>query len=63
MLAALLGVPQIILDLMIEPAFRRRAERHRQTQRHFRADARPAIQNAGQGFPADAQSFRCLGNG
>lgn len=55
--AALLSVPQVILGLLVEPAFSRRAERHGQANGHLRTDARTAIQNSRQGLSTDA---KCL---
>jgi len=35
----LLGVPEVILNLLVKPAFRSGVEGHRETDRHLRADA------------------------
>src|SRR5439155_7887423 len=53
--AALLGVPQVILGLLIEPALRRCAKRNGKADRHLGTDPRATIQNGGKGLAADAQ--------
>ena len=45
-------VPEVILKLLVEPAFSAGAEGHRETDRHLRADTRTPVQNAGQRLPA-----------
>jgi len=51
----LFGLPQIILDLLIHPAFRRGVKRDGQPHRHFWSNARAAIQEAGERRSADAE--------
>ena len=43
-LAALLGVPEVVLDLLGQPAFGAATEGLRQPDRHFRRDAEAAIE-------------------
>src|SRR5450759_662572 len=54
-------MPQIVLRLLIDPAFCGGIKRNRKANRHLRADAGPAIQNSGQRFPANAESLCRLG--
>lgn len=58
--AVLLGVPQVILSLLIEPTLCRGVERHGQADGHLGTDARAAIQNGGKGLAADPQRLGCL---
>lgn len=54
-LAAFLRVPEVILKLLVEPAFSARVERYRKTDRHLRADAATPVQDAGQRLAAYAE--------
>lgn len=45
--AALLGVPQVILSLLIEPALSRCAERYGQANGHLGTDTRATVENSG----------------
>jgi len=53
----LLCMPQVVLRLLIDPAFCGGIKGNRKANCHFRADAGPAIQNSRQGFPANAESL------
>ena len=59
----LFDLPEIILRLLIQPAFRRRVKSNRQTHRHFGADPGFLVDQTRQRFPTDAQRFRGLGDG
>ena len=59
---ALLCVPQIVLSLLIDPAFCGGIKRDRKAHGHLRADTGPAIQDSGQRFPAYAESLCRLGH-
>ncbi len=50
-------MPQVVLRLLIDPAFCGGIKGNRKANCHFRADAGPAIQNSRQGFPANAESL------
>src|SRR3990172_8955266 len=54
-------MPQVILRLLIDPAFCGGIKGNRKANSHLRADAGPTIQNSGQRFPANAQSVCRLG--
>ena len=59
-LAPLLGVPEVMLHLMVQPTLRRRAKGNRQPHCHFRTDTRPTNQvgkrvAAPQAIAADAR--------
>jgi hypothetical protein len=60
--AALLGVPQVILGLLIEPTLSRGTERYGQANGHLGTDSRPPVQNSRQRLSADAQRLRGLGD-
>ena len=62
LLATLLRMPQVILRLLIDPAFCGSIKGNRKANSHFRADAGPAIQNSGQRFAANAESLCRLGH-
>ena len=53
--AALLGVPQVILGLLVEPALSRCAKRYGQANGHLGADTCTAVENSRQGLSADTQ--------
>lgn len=53
----LLGLPQLIVELLSQPAFGRGIKGNRQPYGHFRADAGLAVGNGTQSFAADAQRF------
>src|SRR3990172_4142375 len=55
-------MPQVVLRLLINPAFRGGIKGNRKTNSHLRTDAGPAVQNPGQRFPANAESLRRLGH-
>ena len=56
--AMLLSLPQLVLGLLGQPTLRRGVERNRQAKRHFRADARLAVENGTQRLAAGAQRLR-----
>jgi len=56
-------MPQVVLRLLIDPAFSRGIEGNRKANGHLRADAGPAIQNSGQRLPANTKSLCRLGHG
>jgi len=58
----LLRMPQVVLSLLIDPAFCGGIKGNRKANSHLRADAGPAIQNSGQRFPANAESLCRLGD-
>lgn len=58
----LLCMPQVVLRLLINPAFSRGIEGNRKANSHLRADAGPAIQNSGQRFSANTESLCRLGH-
>jgi hypothetical protein len=58
--AALLGVPQVILGLLIEPTLSRRAKRNGQADGHLGTDPSTAVQNGGKGLTTDPQRLGCL---
>src|ERR1017187_9673290 len=45
-------VPEVILKLLVEPAFSAGVKGHRETDRHLRADTRTPVKNARQRLPA-----------
>jgi hypothetical protein len=47
-----LRLPEIVLNLLVEPALRRRVERDRQPHGHLRADSRATVQDRRQRLPA-----------
>jgi hypothetical protein len=53
-----LRVPEVILNLLVKPAFRAGVEGHRETDRHLRANARTPVKNARQRLPAHAKRPR-----
>src|SRR3990172_4644146 len=63
LLPTLLGVPEIVLRLLVEPALGGRPKGNRKTDRHLWADPGPAIQNGGQGLTADSKRFCSLRDG
>src|SRR5450756_2332382 len=58
----LLCMPQVVLRLLIDPAFCGGIKGNRKANSHLRADAGSAIQNSGQRFPANAESLCRLGH-
>lgn len=54
--------PEIVLCLLIEPAFRRGIKGNRQPQGHLRTDSCAAIENRRQGFSTHAEAFGSIGN-
>ena len=55
-------MPQVVLRLLINPAFRGGIKGNRKANSHLWADASPAIQNSRQRFPANAESLCSLGH-
>ena len=55
-------MPQVVLRLLIHPAFCRGIKGNRKANSHLRANAGPAIQNSGQRFPANAETLCRLGH-
>ena len=62
-LPVLFRVPEVILNLLVKPAFRTGVEGHRETDGHLWADARTAVKNARQSLPAHAKGPRGVRNG
>ncbi|TKS57760.1 MAG: hypothetical protein EWM72_03488 [Nitrospira sp.] len=61
-LAPLFRMPQVILSLLIHPAFSSGVKGHGETHSHFRADPCSTIQNGRKGLAAYSQRFGCLGH-
>lgn len=55
LLTMLLGMPELILRLLIQPTVRRGIKRNRKPNSHFRADTSLTIQYGAQGFTAHSQ--------
>ena len=55
--AMLLGMPEFVLGLLVQPAFRRGIKRDRKPHRHFRANTCLAVQHGTERFAADSQRF------
>lgn len=53
----LLGLPQLIVELLSQPAFGRGIKGNRQPYGHFRADNGLAVEYGAQRFAADVQCF------
>jgi predicted nuclease of restriction endonuclease-like (RecB) superfamily len=56
-------VPEVILKLLVEPAFSAGAEGDRETDRHLRADTRTPVKNTRQRLPTHAERPRGVRNG
>ena len=56
-------VPEVILKLLVEPAFSAGAEGHRETDRHLRADTRTPVKYARQRLPTHAERPRGVRDG
>ena len=52
-LATFFRLPEIILNLLVEPAFRGRVEGDREPNRHFRTDAASTIENCRETLPTN----------
>src|SRR3990172_1724059 len=55
-------MPQVVLRLLIDPAFCGGIKGDRKANSHLRADAGPAIKDSGQRFPADTESLCRFGH-
>src|SRR5260370_3679175 len=62
LLALPLCPPEIILNLLVEPALCRRSERNRQPYRHLRADPSAPIQDGRERLTTNPESFCALGH-
>src|ERR1035437_224368 len=58
-----LSMPEVILNLLVQPAFRTGVEGHRETDCHLRADARTPVKNARKRLPTHAERPRGVRNG
>ncbi len=58
----LLGLPQVILNLLVQPAFGRSIESNRQPDSHFRTNASFTINNAGKRLSTDTKGFCRFGD-
>jgi hypothetical protein len=56
-------MPQIVLKLLVEPAFGAGVEGDGEADGHFGADAGAGVENRGQSFSADAQGSGGLSDG
>src|SRR5688572_24398277 len=54
-LAASFRSPQVVLDLLVQPALGRRIERDREPHCHLGTDTGPAIQHRRERLPADTE--------
>jgi len=59
----LFRVPEVILKLLVEPAFSAGVKGHRETDRHLRADTRTPVKNARQRLPTHAERPRGVRDG
>src|SRR3990172_4362213 len=55
-------MPQVVLRLLIDPAFCGGIKGDRKANSHLRADVGPAIKDSGQRFPADTESLCRFGH-
>jgi hypothetical protein len=55
-----LGLGQIVLQLLVQPAFCGGAKRDRQADGHFGADTGAPVEDARQSLPTDAERYGCL---
>jgi len=62
-LATLLGVPQVILRLLVEPALSGCSKGNGKADRHLRTNTCMTIENGGESLPAYVQSRCCPGDG
>ena len=62
-LALLVNLPEIVLELVIQPALGGRAECQGKTDRHFRRNAGSTIQDGRQCLATDTETLGSLGNG
>lgn len=58
----LFGVPEVKLQLLIEPAFSACIKGDGEADSHFRTDARASVEYGGNGFAADAERACGLGD-
>src|ERR1035437_1202534 len=58
-----LSVPEVILNLLVKPAFRTGVEGHRETDCHLRADACTPVKNARQRLSTHAKRPRGVRDG
>ena len=56
-------VPEVVLKLLVEPAFSAGVKGHRETDRHLRADTRTPVKNARQRLPTHAERPRGVRDG
>src|ERR1035441_7570328 len=61
--SVLFRVPEVILNLLVKPAFRTGVEGDRETNRHLRTDACTPVKNARQRLPTHAKRPRGVRDG
>ena len=57
-----LRVPEVVLKLLVQPAFRAGIKRDREADRHLRANTGAPVQDAGQRLAAYAERLRGVGD-
>src|SRR2546425_2349220 len=61
-ISMLSGLPEIVLHLLIHPAYRRRVKSNGEPDGHFRTNPRLAVEEACESVSADTECFGCFGN-